>query len=189
MDYKIVDQSAEEPIDLDIVKEHLKVEFDDEDTLITSLIAASRELCEAKTWRSLKTQKYEMSLGHFHDTIRIPKPPLVSIDLISYKTKDGTETIIDPSQYIAGLDSEPGVLKAVDQWPKFDPYPVQPIKIQFTAGYDKDSLPKSIQQAQLLLIGHFYANRQAVYLGTTSAPLTMAVDALLSPFKVRSVYP
>lgn len=45
----------------------------------------------------------------------------------------------------------------------------------------------SIDQACLLLIGHWYANREAVVIGTITAEVPLAVQALLQPYRRMGV--
>lgn len=64
--------------------------------------------------------------------------------------------------------------------------------------YDKDTDPgfeddpdallchENVDVAMLLLVGHWYANREAVNTGTTSA-LPFAVEALLQPYRIYGV--
>ncbi|MFP5432845.1 MAG: head-tail connector protein [Alphaproteobacteria bacterium] len=40
-----------------------------------------------------------------------------------------------------------------------------------------------MKAAILLLVGHWYANREAVVTGTIATQLPMAVDALLAPLR------
>jgi uncharacterized phage protein (predicted DNA packaging) len=44
---------------------------------------------------------------------------------------------------------------------------------------DQMALTKDVQQAVLLLVGHWYANREAVVIGTITAEVPLAVDRLL----------
>lgn len=46
-------------------------------------------------------------------------------------------------------------------------------------------LPREIKQAMLLLIGHWFVNRESVITGTISSVLEQTVDALLSPHKFQ----
>jgi hypothetical protein len=39
-------------------------------------------------------------------------------------------------------------------------------------------------QAMLLMIGHWYANREAIIVGTISSELFLTVEALLFPYRV-----
>lgn len=52
--------------------------------------------------------------------------------------------------------------------------PVLPEQMGFTP---------DVEQAVLLLVGHWYANREAVVIGTISSAVPMAVDTLLWPRK------
>ena len=45
------------------------------------------------------------------------------------------------------------------------------------------TLSKSIQQGALLLIGHWYANREAVAVGVSAIELPMATNALWKPHR------
>ncbi len=44
---------------------------------------------------------------------------------------------------------------------------------------DQMALTKDVQQAVLLLVGHWYANREAVVIGGAPAEVPLAVDRLL----------
>jgi len=68
------------------------------------------------------------------------------------------------------------------------------VSITYSAGYlteqpaspaeNVELLPVPIKQAMLLMIGHWYANREAVAVGSISAAsLPLAVEALLAPYR------
>lgn len=44
-------------------------------------------------------------------------------------------------------------------------------------------ITKAIEQGALLLIGHWYANRESVVVGVSGSALPMATDRLWSPFR------
>ncbi|MBV7571807.1 head-tail connector protein [Pseudomonas sp. PDM32] len=48
-------------------------------------------------------------------------------------------------------------------------------------------ITKSIRQGALLLIGHWYASREAVVVGTITAELPMATNALWAPHRWANV--
>lgn len=56
---------AEEPISLIEAKEHLRVDYDDEDALISSLIAAARQYAESICRRVFVTQSWKLVLDAF----------------------------------------------------------------------------------------------------------------------------
>jgi uncharacterized phiE125 gp8 family phage protein len=53
------------------------------------------------------------------------------------------------------------------------------MQISFVVGYGTpNDVPKEIKQAALLLIGHYYANREAV--GSVGSEIPLGVQALLN---------
>lgn len=136
-----------------------------EDALIADLITAAREYCEDITRRALAKQTIEVYLDKFPSArdIELPRPPLVSVTSVKYKDSAGIETTMTAdADYLVDADSEPGriVLPYGKSWPSFTPYPVNPVVIQYEAGYT--TLPKYLKTAMLLHIGYFYNHRDAV---------------------------
>ena len=166
-----------------------KTGYTAEDDLLSALITAAREYCEGFTGRALATQTIEAYPNYFplKNYIKLPRPPLQSVTSVKYKNSAGTETTMTATtQYIADTESDIGriVLSYGASWPSFTPYPVNPIKITYVTGYYASNLiPKSIKQAMLLLIGHWYENREAV--GNVGGQIEFAVKALLSMYRVR----
>lgn len=60
---RIVTQPVCEPVSLDLMKQHLRVDIDDDDILITAYMQAAREWCESYTNRSFIKKTYEMRLA------------------------------------------------------------------------------------------------------------------------------
>ncbi|EAA9217018.1 phage gp6-like head-tail connector protein [Salmonella enterica] len=58
-------------------------------------------------------------------------------------------------------------------------------------GYAEDPDPillnDDVKAAMLLLIGHWYANRESVSVGQTVAEVPFAVEALLQPYRIYGV--
>ncbi|MDI5890608.1 head-tail connector protein [Halomonas rhizosphaerae] len=49
-------------------------------------------------------------------------------------------------------------------------------------------LDDDLTTAMLLLIGHWFENREAVVIGSSPAELPMAVEALISPYRHYQIY-
>ncbi|MDU1652735.1 MAG: head-tail connector protein [Leclercia adecarboxylata] len=60
-----------------------------------------------------------------------------------------------------------------------------------SAGYSEDPdsilLTEDVKAAMLLLIGHWYANREAVNIGNITTAVPFAVEALLQPYRIYGV--
>lgn len=191
MSYKIITPVSTEPVTLAEAKLHTRVDNTDENALIEALITASREYCENITGRAFATQTLEAYRDYFpryHDRFELPlAAPLQSVTSVKYKGSDGNETTMTAdTDYIADTESDVGgiVLPYGATWPSFTKYTVNPIKIRYVVGYtDDNSIPKSIKQAMLLLIGNWYENREAT--GDVSPAIAFAVNALLAQWRVR----
>lgn len=182
MSLKLITPPTTEPITLQEAKNHLRVDVTDDDILIQSLITAAREYCEAFQNRAYITQTWEMTLDFFPQMpLKIPKPPLQSVISIKYTDQDNIETVFAPINYVVDTDSEPGriALTPGASWPNVVLKPISGVKIRFTAGYgDATKVPMMVKQAMLLLIGHWYENREAA---TDRVPkeIEFAVHSLL----------
>ena len=183
---KTITPVAIEPITLAEVRQHLRLPEDaTEDELLLGLIKTARVYCEHYTRRAFAEQTLETYLDRFSgaDSILLPCPPLQSVVEIGYTDSTGQETILPASDYVVDPDCEPGrVLPAYGTtWPVFTPYPATPIRIRFVAG--NAAIPEPIRQALLLLVGHWYENREAT--GTAKDQTAFSVHALLAPYRLE----
>lgn len=172
MHLKVITPPAGEPINVQMAKDYLRIDHTEEDTLIEGLIGAARDHAEKFLRRSLAPKTYEMIVDGFHKELSIPNPPLISIDNVTIIDEEGNE--ITPTSYEV-KDREPAILIT-----DYDGS-AEEMKIQFQAGYSE--LPKSIEQALLLLVSHFYENREIVIVGTSVVRIPFTVEALLRPYK------
>lgn len=192
MALKLATGPAIEPVSLDEAKLHLRIDHSEEDTLIAGLIGAARRHIESAVLsRSLVTQTWELYLDRFpaKSIIKLPRPPLQSVESIKYTLEGGTEVTFDASNYIVDNVSEPGriVLKRDASWPADVLEPVNGVKVTFVAGYgdNPEDVPDPIKQAMLLLIGDLYENREEsiVIQGLTVQRLPFGVQSLLYDFR------
>lgn len=191
--YKVVTAPASEPITTAEAKLHCRVDLTDDDVPIAAWIVAAREEVERISGMALISQTLELVLPNWPigDRIELPRPPLTSVTSVKYKDKDGNETTWDSANYLAGVDSVPGVLvlawNAV--WPSVDLYPIEPIRIRYVAGFaNAAAVPQSLKQAMLLLIGHWYENREAG--GDTvgeKAGVAFGVDRLIASYRAEAL--
>lgn len=195
MALRITEPPAEEPVSLPDAKTHLRIEPDDvdEDAYLTALIAAARGYGEDFTRRRFVTQAWSLTLDGFPrgNQIVLPGPPLRSVASVKYFDTTGVEATFQAADYIVDADSEPGriVLAYARRWPAVVLRPANGVVVTFEAGYGNAlAVPKGIKQAILLLVGHWYENREPVVTGTIVSPIPVTVDALLWQHRVPTVY-
>jgi uncharacterized phiE125 gp8 family phage protein len=209
---ELITPPAAEPVTLALAKQHLRVDFDDEDTYISALIIAARQYCEKVTRRAFFNQTWVRSLDYFplygridatrnpserdswpygtwywdRVTITLPHPRLVSVTSITYLDSNGDEQALPSSGYNIDTISTPGRIAPAQGmfWPILQNYVPGSVKITYVAGSYGDgtevnTCPQTIVQAMLLLMGHWYQNREAAS-ALTMKTVPMAVDALLS---------
>jgi len=162
MALKLITPPASEPVSLDEAKAYLRIDTNDEDALISGLIAAAREYCESFQNRAYITQTWELSFDDFPNMpLKLPRPPLVSVESVKVIDTTGAEITLDTSDYIVDTDSEPGRIAFASGkcWPSVELSPVNAVKIRYTAGYDDaQKVPQSVKQAMLIYIAHRYEN-------------------------------
>lgn len=169
MALKLKTAPAIEPVSLDEIKNHLRLDLDDltEDDLLTTLIITAREWCESFQNRQYTTATWELWLDQWPlgDRLSIPLPPLQAVNSVKYYGTDNTEYTMPADDYFVDNKSEPGRLALAygKTWPTTTLRPVNGICIEFDAGYGDAaaSVPKRAKHAMSLLIGHLYENREA----------------------------
>jgi uncharacterized phiE125 gp8 family phage protein len=188
MNLILIEKPLNEPVTLEEAKLHLRVDGAEEDSLISALISATREFCKNFTGRSLAVQAFELVTGPFlikYGSIKLPMPPLVEVLAFKYLNEQNEEvTLEENSGFYVVKDMEPALLCPNPEtgWPEDCALRPDAVRIRFKAGYV--DLPKSIRQAMLLLIGHFYENREVVNKKGEFKELPFSASALLYPFKV-----
>ena len=179
----IISNPAQEPVTLDEAKLHLRVDDDDDDSLIEATVKAARRYCEIFTRRSFVQQTWRMDLDCFPFciVIEVPKSPLEVVNSINYLDASNVEQTLDLSTVtIDTTTSTPAriVLNEGETWPATINN-ANAVKIEFVSGYSDtgECVPPTINQAILLLVGHWYENREAVVDGNFKK-VPMAVESL-----------
>ncbi|KEA07485.1 head-tail connector protein [Rhizobium rhizogenes] len=195
MSLRLVTPSDIAIVSRDEAKAHLRIFHDDDDTYIDGLVAtASDWLAGENNWlgRGVIKQQWELTLDCFpcgRGRVNLPKPPLFSIEGVFYTPSVGAETEITSFRELdVGVSNGGYVLPAVNAvWPVTSGEPGS-VRIAFTAGYE--TVPPSVKHAALLMVGHWFENREAVTTDQKGlANLPLAVDTLLFPYRSWVVQP
>jgi len=173
-----------EPLSLADAKEFLRVLNPDDDSLITSLIVASREFAENITNRQLKTATFELYCTGFMDGLKLPKNPVSSIVSIEYLDENEVYQTIDSSTYY--LYEANGVATIL-----FKTLPSvtvadhkKSVKITFIGGYT--NVPESIVQWMKIKVATLYENREELVVGVSVAEMPKSlIDNMLNQYRVK----
>jgi uncharacterized phiE125 gp8 family phage protein len=190
---RVVDPPSQEPLSVDDIKAHCRIDYDDEDALLASYITAARQLIEEDLSRALITQTLELGLDDFPrtDRIRIPRGNLQEI--VSVKYRDATEqqfTMTAGADYLVNQYAEPAeiVLPFGHVWPSVVLSTSSPVAIQFVSGWaDAASVPGPIKHAMRMTIADWVENREDIVIGKTSAVATKlpnGVERLLASYRL-----
>jgi uncharacterized phiE125 gp8 family phage protein len=180
-----------EPVSLPEVKAHLRIDVADEDALLGSLIVTSRLQIEAALALALNSQSWRLTLDCWPlgGTVEIPIRPLQSANGIRVRDLAEMAVTVDPFAYAIDVASDIGrIAPRSGYWP-------QPgirqngIEIDFVAGFGPApaDVPALIRQALLMLIAHWYENREPAAVGSPAARIPDDVSALLAPYVVRKI--
>ena len=178
---------AQEPVSLADAKAHLRVDVPDDDALISRLITGARSELERSLGRALITQTWTYWLDAWPQgyAVSLPLAPVQSIEQVRTYAQDDSFAVLPASGYLLdGQGSPPRLIRrGTVAWVQ----PLRPgngIAIDFTAGHGTQptDVPAALRIALLVLVGHWYENRQ---LADVSVALPSMVRDLIDPYRVR----
>ena len=191
MDLILVAAPAIEPLTLQEVKDHLRIDNTLEDSYIEPLIQPAREWAEVFLNRSLITQTWDLFLERFphgsRTQIEIPLPALQSITSVQYQDELDVQQTWSNTLYTVDINREMGrIIPIVDEnYPNTFGH-IHDVKIRFVAGYglNAQDVPRAIMQGMLLKIGHWFERREESSVVPMSSIPDGATD-LLTPYAVK----
>lgn len=174
-------------VSLEEAKAHLSIIDDDsQDDLIGGLIEAAQEHIEDFTGQILSRREVTQGFDWFDRELRLHAWPIAdpTIASIDYLDPAGIEQSFTAYR-IAALARPARLVPALGaSWPAAAVTPGA-VRVTVHAGYARrDEVPKALRQAMLLLVGHWFANREAVNVGNIVNELPFAVQALAWPHRM-----
>jgi uncharacterized phiE125 gp8 family phage protein len=178
-------------------KEHLRVvDTTEDDAYIGALVDAATTWCEDYCDRTFADKTYTVAFDDFFGTrIELPRPPVrlnataasATVTISYVDTGGATQTLTwaqsGTQEFRLDRDHVPALIYPLylSVWPsvRLDDKAVQ---ITYLAGYGgAANVPTPAKHAIKMLVGHWYANREAV--GNAGQNVPMGVAALLEPLK------
>ncbi|MDD2839742.1 MAG: head-tail connector protein [Rickettsiales bacterium] len=138
-------------VDLAITKDFLKVDFSDDDELITKMIKTATNQCETHINKTVVEKVYVYSLYELrNNTVVLPYSPIKSIDEIRNNDLNNVGSVLLVSDYI--LDDVGGILNFVNKPENF-----YRLDIEYTAGLT--TVNDELIQALLMHVARMYEDR------------------------------
>ncbi len=182
--YRVVPPAAL-PVSLSDAKAHLIVDHGDHDALIERQIAAATDMLDGyhgKLHRALVRQTWQVDLPGVPPggVIRLPLGPAISVDSIMYRDRAGAVQTLPAADYSGPVLDGLGPFVRVRSRPDLGPWD-DAVMVRFTCGAGApEDVPALIRQAILLLVGHWYAQREAA--GDSLVEVPLAVSAIIAQF-------
>lgn len=171
-------------IDVETAIAHCRASDEDEET-ITRLIEAATDFISGPSGigTALVTSEWRMSLDTLPSTFSIALTPVQSVDSITYRDADGEVQTIDAGDYYVDVDQRPAVVAFLKMRPIVQRVPGA-VKVAFTAGFGDTpaDAPADLRHAALLLISHWFENREAVQ-GIETFEVPLGVERILAKYR------
>lgn len=198
---------AIEPVSLDDALRHCRIVETDDYTYVSDLISRARRYVERRLERQFITATWKLTLDTFpgyygygqfsngliaegafgsQSEIILAKLPVLAVSKLEYLDTSGVLQTLSATNYqvsIRGPDSPGRITPAYSYfWPYTQPATYDTVRVTFTAGYGATaaSVPETIRQAILLLISHWFENRDSVNIGNTVNETPLAFESLLA---------
>jgi len=184
---KSTSNPSSEAISLADAKAQMRVTHDAENYFIDELIEDVREEFEGLTGHSVMPRTWELTIDRFPVVlpliIRLPMPPVISVESIKYLDVDGVLQTLSSSVYKLVLEDNTTAwleLKKDQSWPATIPAG-DAVIVSYTAGYgDAASVPRTIKKWMKMVATDWYRNRESI---TDSPTGKINIDRSIMRFK------
>ncbi len=172
---------TEFPVEPEDVRNHSRIDSNEEDPNLEALIASAQAAAEEYTWSKFCTQTWDQYFDGFTGELELSFPPIGTVAYVHYIDTDGVEQTLSTDVWEQGEVNGEGVvrLKYNQTWPTARDHPDSVI-VRFTCGYGgKADVPQPIKQAIEIHVGHFFEFREGEEM------LSPAFKHLLGPYTYR----
>ena len=175
---------TEQPVTVADAKRHLRVEHSDDDLLIQRLIETAVAFVDVKgaLGKAMITQTWAEWFAPNPSEIILSLGPVQSVSSISYyDTDNALQTATLSNFYVLGPSTRTVIKpKSGYTWPTTFTRD-DAIKVQYVIGYGDSftDVPSTVRHAILMLVSHYYENRENELIGTISKTIPFGFEALI----------
>lgn len=188
MSYQVITPPTTYPVTVGDLKEHCRIDTNDDDVYLQSLIEVATSNLEAFAWRSFMTQTVEVSLDGFPCwELILPRGKVQSVTSITYIDTAGDEQTLSSAEYIVDTKSDiPRITPAYGYtWPSTQ-CRINAVTITIISGFGStaSSVPDAIRHAVMLLAADFYNNREG-HSDLKLEAIPFGIKSLVQPYRVN----
>ena len=185
---------TQEPLLVEDLRNHLKIDDGEEVYLLETWLAAARHEVEIYTGASLLTQTWLLKLDGFPDVdnVVLPRAPVQSIASVQYVDAAGATQTMSAADYSLIAPSDPIggehilALGYGKSWPSTRG-DTNSVSVAFVAGYtERKAIPPALLAGILLIAGDLAENREAQIVRDAFNP-NPTLARLLAPYRRRWV--
>lgn len=178
-------------ITLDEAKQQVRRDDNDDDLILTRLIAVVMSRLDGADGilgRALITQTWSESFDAFPAgaTLCLALAPVIDITEITYFSSiDQSGMTMPAGDYSAFNRSRRAYVKLGygRSWPSsYEQDDAVTVTYQAGYGLNASDVPAAIKHAAMMMLAHYYENREAVLVGTIASDLPQGIMTLLRPF-------
>ena len=163
---ELIDAPATTPITLAEVRAQLRVEHTDDDTLLTRLIAVAVAYTDVMgaLGHAMISQKWGQWVNSTPpQSVKLILGPVIQVNAVKYYDTDGDLQTDTLSNYQVTGTSFASYVEPAEgfDWPVTQER-ADAIRIEYTIGYGEATtdIPDTLRHALMLLVGHWYDNRE-----------------------------
>jgi uncharacterized phiE125 gp8 family phage protein len=197
---------ATEPVSIEFLRAHLRVDTANDDFLLASYLTAARAMAELYLSRVLVTQTLTWTVtpvdpvwprDHvLHWVLQLPRMPVQEIVSVTVTDERGNETVVPAATlpvvpptvlqgYKVNLAQEPARLwiggrTVLIDGRCFDQVNLDNVQVEFVAGYAAGKVPEPIINAILMTAANLYEHRGDEGEGA----MPRAIEWLLDPYRI-----
>lgn len=167
---KLVNVPTQEPVTIDTVKGHLRIDVDDDNALLERYLKAARRSLENELHHAFFTQTWDYALDEppcYSAAILLPRAPVQSVTSVTSYDTSNTPTVFSSSSYFVDTVGQPGrvALNTGFTWPAPSNglRDTNAIIVRYVCGYTAPELvPEDLVAALLLWTAGLYQRREPV---------------------------
>lgn len=166
------------------VRRNSRIPDSDEDDWITDAIESATEYIEEYLECRIAEATYELTLDRFpqrNESIPIPVWPVGEVMSIEYIDPNNVAQVVAVEKIVQPKGTRRYRLRLKDNecWPSTRCTP-DAVTITFKAGWaTAKDVPKTLTRAALMLISHWYENRETVLIGSIAKEIEHGTTAML----------